>query len=42
MKSWKCMVDWALSPENKVNISNNILSTGKPGESCQNKKLAEI
>ncbi|XP_063344580.1 adhesion G protein-coupled receptor B1 isoform X7 [Pelmatolapia mariae] len=30
MKSWKCMVDWALSPENKVNISNNILSTGKP------------
>uniref|UniRef100_A0A3P8NGN8 Adhesion G protein-coupled receptor B1 n=1 Tax=Astatotilapia calliptera TaxID=8154 RepID=A0A3P8NGN8_ASTCA len=32
MKSWKCMVDWALSPENKVNISNNILSTGKPGE----------
>ncbi|XP_005753830.1 brain-specific angiogenesis inhibitor 1 isoform X6 [Pundamilia nyererei] len=30
MKSWKCMVDWALSPENKVNISNNILPTGKP------------
>lgn len=29
------MVDWARSSEDRVTIPKNILSSGKPGESCK-------
>uniref|UniRef100_A0A8C7TI54 Adhesion G protein-coupled receptor B1a n=1 Tax=Oncorhynchus mykiss TaxID=8022 RepID=A0A8C7TI54_ONCMY len=32
MKGWKGMMDWARSSEDRVTVSKNILSTGKPGE----------
>lgn len=32
MKGWRGMVDWARSSEDRVTITKNILSTGKPGE----------
>ena len=31
MKGWRGMVDWARSSEDRVTISKNILSSGKPG-----------
>lgn len=34
MKGWRGMVDWARNSEDRVTIPKNILSTGKPGESC--------